>query len=148
MKVSFIGTTLRSQNSSIRAAVLSNASDAKSTDIISKGCRETQKCGRCGGNHISEGCNIDTNTKSRQCAACNGGAHASWSLRCPAWKSEADRAKRARASCPRLYPVSTRKAQGLALDTSASQPEPTQAESDSDDPAWEVVDEERKGGRR
>jgi hypothetical protein len=120
---------------------------------ISKGCRETQKCGHCGENHVTESCDGDTDAKSRHCAACDGGNHASWSPRCPARKKEAERANRARANCPRLYPVTTRNTQDPTPNYqmkffSASQPEPTRVESDSDDPAWEVVDEGKKRRRK
>ena len=127
---------------------------------ISISCQEAQKCGHCGEGHVTEECATGANTASRRCAACNGGNHAAWSPQCSARKKEAERAEKARANRPRLYPITAQKTQspfvndhhGTQTSTmrifGPSQVEPTRTESDSDNPAWEIVGDGKKRKRK
>jgi len=47
-------------------------------------CKSQQKCGYCGGGHITEQCADKTQATHKRCAACDGGEHMSWSQACPA----------------------------------------------------------------
>ena len=68
-------------------------------------CRALQRCGNCGGAYLTKECLTEAQDMRRQCAACKGGNHQSWSPECPERKKEAARARIAYESRAALYPV-------------------------------------------
>jgi hypothetical protein len=76
---------------------------------ISHACLNAQKCGFCGEGHSTEACPDKTQATHKKCAGCNGGNHTSWSKDCPARIKELQRARAARLTLSRLFPVATTK---------------------------------------
>ena len=75
---------------------------------ISTHCMNKQKCGHCGGIHTTDSCVDKAQATNKCCAACSGGQHASWSTACPARQRDTQRARTARRTMPRLFPVAAR----------------------------------------
>jgi hypothetical protein len=72
---------------------------------LSYACKNPERCSNCGQEHKSTACTSNTQANPRRCAACNGANHPSWSTQCPARIQDSVRAKRAKDTCPLLYPV-------------------------------------------
>jgi hypothetical protein len=89
---------------------------------LSFACKNTERCSNCGQEHKSAACTTNTHTNPRCCAACNGANHPSWSTQCPARIQDAARARRAKDSCPLLFPLPAQPSKS---------PQPTQAFSPS-----------------
>jgi hypothetical protein len=105
-------------------------------------CSAAQKCGHCGGEHRTDECARDPQTGSRRCAACSGGDHTSWSTHCPARLAEVQRARRARALGPKLFPIATpeRIFPGLMSTSSTGVTPMSSQQSTSEDGSWEIAD--------
>lgn len=73
---------------------------------ISSICLNKEKCGHCGGDHKTETCTDVSQASRKRCAACQGGQHTSWTSECPARVKEIRRAKAAKQTLPRLFPIS------------------------------------------
>ena len=71
---------------------------------IRLGCKRTERCGDCGGNHNTTDCTTTTRQKARKCAACETGDHPSWAKQCPARASEVVRVQLALKNRLRLHP--------------------------------------------
>jgi hypothetical protein len=67
-------------------------------------CRVEQRCGHCGGKHRTNDCEEGARGAQKECAACEGGNHPSWSTACPARIREIARAKTAQRAQPSRYP--------------------------------------------
>jgi hypothetical protein len=74
---------------------------------ISTICANAEKCGHCGSDHTTEKCAGVSPATRKRCAACQSGEHTSWSAECPARVKETLRAKTAKLTLPKLFPIST-----------------------------------------
>jgi hypothetical protein len=74
---------------------------------ISTICSNTEKCGHYGSDHIiKKYVNVSLATRKR-CAACQGEKHISWSAECPARIKETLRARAAKSTLSKLFPILT-----------------------------------------
>jgi hypothetical protein len=112
---------------------------------ISTACNNLRKCGHCGGQHHTDECAEKTQAKNRQCAACDGGDHQSWSPACPARQREMFRAKQAKRIRPRLYAVSAVHTFAFNKDQGATHATSTQSIRDTPEPEeWTLVGERKR----
>ena len=103
-----------------------------------------QRCGHCGGQHITEQCAEKSQAISKRCAACKIGDHASWSQACPARQREIARAKQAERFKPKLFPVSAPTAFTFSREAEATQATNMRGSSVTPEGEWIIVDKKRK----
>lgn len=108
---------------------------------ISSICSNGEKCGHCGKDHKTEICAGKSPALRKQCAACYGGQHTSWSTECPARVKEIRRAKEARHVMSGLFPVS-----GTAPTMRGACDTPEKGIQDAEG-EWSTVTKKRKIGR-
>jgi Zinc knuckle len=111
---------------------------------ISPDCTSQQRCGFCGGQHITEQCADKSQAISKCCAACKVGDHASWSQACPARQREIARAKQTERFKPKLFPVSAPTAFAFSRETEATQATSMRGASATPEGEWTMVDKKRK----
>jgi hypothetical protein len=108
---------------------------------IGPACTSQQRCGYCGGQHVTEDCAEKSQVTNKQCAACKVGDHTSWSQACPARQREVARAKQAQRIRPRLYPASTPMTFAFTDSTPATS---TRSASVAPEEEWTMVGEKKR----
>jgi hypothetical protein len=111
---------------------------------ISPDCMSQQRCGFCGGQHITEQCAEKSQATSKRCAACRVGDHTSWSQACPAKQRELARVKQAERFKPRLFPVSPPMAFAFSRETETMPAMNMRGASATPEGEWTMVDKKRK----
>jgi hypothetical protein len=112
---------------------------------ISTACNNLLKCGHCGGQHQTDECAEKSQATNKQCAACDGGDHQSWSSACPARQREMSRAKQAKRAKPRLYAVPAIHAFAFNRDPNPTQVTSTQLSRETPDTEeWSLVGERKR----
>ena len=111
---------------------------------ISPECMSQQRCGFCGGQHVTEQCAERSQATNKRCAACKVGDHASWSQACPAKQREIARAKQAERFKPKLFPVSSPMAFTFNGENEATQATSMRGANATAEGEWTMVDKKRR----